>query len=224
MTGFGAVTGEPLQEGLYVKVPFIDSVKKMDVKTQKYEVEAGAASRDLQTVSSKVALNFHVDPTKVNNIYQRIGKDYQERIIVPAVQESVKASTAKFTAEELITKRESVREEIKIVLMTKLNDEGIVVDEFNIVDFDFSKSFNDAIEAKVTAEQNALASKNKLEQIKYEAQQAVESAKGRAEAQKIEGQALLNNPQVLELRAIERWNGILPVYMTGTVPFVNIGN
>lgn len=219
---FGAVQGSPITEGLYFKLPFIESVRKMDVKVQKYEVDASAASKDLQTVSSKVALNFHVAPNSVTTVYKNIGLDYQSRIIVPAVQESVKSATAKFTAEELITKREDVREAIKIILNSKLNDEGIVVDEFNIVDFDFSKSFNQAIEDKVTAEQNALASKNKLEQIKYEAQQAVESAKGRAEAQKIEGQALQNNPQVLELRAIEKWNGVLPTYMTGTTPFVNL--
>ena len=219
---FGAVDGTAVGEGLYFRVPFIESVKTMDVKVQKYEVEAGAASKDLQTVSSKVALNFHISPESVTSTYKNIGMDYQSRIIVPAVQESVKASSAKFTAEELITKREEVREEIKLILKSKLSDDGIIVDELNIVNFEFSESFDQAIEAKVTAEQNALASKNKLEQIKYEAQQAVESAKGRAEAQRIEGQALQNNPQVLELRAIEKWNGILPVYMTGTTPFVNI--
>lgn len=219
---FGAVDGTAIGEGLYFRVPFIESIKKMDVKVQKYEVDAGAASKDLQTVSSKVALNFHISPDSVTTVYKNIGMDYQSRIIVPAVQESVKAATARFTAEELITKREEVREAIKVILNSKLSDEGMIIDEFNIVDFDFSESFNQAIEAKVTAEQNALASKNKLEQIKYEAQQAVESAKGRAEAQKIEGQALQNNPQVLELRAIERWNGILPTYMTGVVPFINV--
>ena len=219
---FGAVQGEALGEGLYFISPIGEQVKIMDVKMQKYEVDAGSASKDLQTVSSKVALNFHVSPEYVTSVYKNIGIDYQSRIIVPAVQESVKASTARFTAEELITKREEVRETIKLILKTKLNDEGIIIDEFNIVDFDFSESFNKAIEDKVTAEQNALASKNKLEQIKYEAQQAVESAKGRAEAQKIEGEALQDNPQVLELRAIERWNGVLPTYMTGTVPFVNL--
>jgi prohibitin 2 len=219
---FGAVTGV-VDEGLYFRLPLIENVKKMDVKVQKYEVDAGAASKDLQTVSSKVALNFHINPENVATLYKNIGTDYQARIIVPAVQESVKAATARFTAEELITKREEVREAIKNILREKLTDEGIVIDEFNIVDFDFSKSFNDAIESKVTAEQNALAAKNKLEQIKYEAQQAVESAKGRAEAQRIEGEALRENPQVIELRAIEQWDGKMPTYYGGgALPFINI--
>ena len=114
----------------------------MDVKVQKYEVDAGAASKDLQTVSSKVALNFHVSPDSVTNVYKNIGIDYKSRIIFPSVQESVKSATAKFTAEELITKREEVREAIKIILNGKLSDKGVVVDEFNIVDFDFSDRYN----------------------------------------------------------------------------------
>jgi len=219
---FGAVDGNPVEEGLYFRVPFIEAVKKMDVKVQKYEVGADAASADLQTVSSKVALNFHLLPEQVSSIYKNIGIDYQNRIIVPAVQESVKAATAKYTAEELITKREQVREDIKNILRTKLTTSGLIVDEFNIVNFDFSESFNEAIEAKVTAEQNALASKNKLEQTKYEAQQEIEQAKGKAQALQIEGNAITSNPQVVELRAIEKWNGQLPTYMTGTTPFVNL--
>ena len=143
---------------------------------------------------------------------------------MPALQESVKAATAKFTAEELITKREIVRDEIKLSLQSKLQNDGIIVDDFNIVDFDFSASFNQAIEAKVTAEQQALAAKNKLEQIKYEAEQEVAKAKGKAEAQKIEGDALRANPEVIQLRSIEQWDGKLPLYMSGdgTLPFLQI--
>jgi regulator of protease activity HflC (stomatin/prohibitin superfamily) len=148
-----------LKEGLYFKWPLIETVKKMDVKIQKYEVDSSAASSDLQTVSSKVALNFHVDPNMVTSIYNNIGTDYQDRIIVPAVQESVKAATAKFTASELITKREEVRDAIKTILANKIGGDGIIIDELNITDFDFSDSFNSAIEAKVTAEQNAQALK-----------------------------------------------------------------
>ena len=219
---FGAVTGKVWGEGLYFKIPLIESVKTVDVKIQKEEAAVSAASRDLQTVTSKVALNYHVDPKKVADIYQSIGTDYKARLIDPYMQEAVKATTAQFTAEELITKREMVREAVKTSLRTKFADSGILVDEFNIVDFEFSKSFNEAIEAKVTAEQNALAAKNKLEQIKFESEQAIASSKGKAEAQRIEGEALRANPQVIELRAIEKWDGKLPQYMTGTVPFVNL--
>src|SRR5207248_11545049 len=136
----------------------------------------------------------------------------------PGMQEAIKASTAKFTAEELITKRELVRDEIKAQLKNRLKERNIVVDEFNIVNFEFSKVFNEAIEAKVTAEQQALAAKNKLEQIKFEAEQKVAEARGKAEAITIESNALRSNPQILELRALEKWNGFLLVWTSGGVP------
>ncbi len=138
------------------------------------------------------------------------------------MQEAIKGSTAKFTAEELITKREMVRDDIKAELAKRLKEHDLVVDEFNIVNFEFSKVFNDAIEAKVTAEQSALAAKNKLEQIKFEADQRVAEAKGKAEAITIESNALRSNPQILELRALEKWNGTLPQVTGGAVPFVTL--
>jgi regulator of protease activity HflC (stomatin/prohibitin superfamily) len=110
---FGAVTGKVLNEGLYFRIPIMESVRIVDVKVQNDQVEASAASKDLQSVSSVVAVNFHVNPERVANLYQDVGAEYKTRLIDPALQESVKASTAKFTAEELITKREEVREEVK---------------------------------------------------------------------------------------------------------------
>jgi prohibitin 2 len=219
---FTAVTGKVFGEGLYFRIPLIESVQMMDIKIQKLETIAAAASKDLQTVHSTVALNFHIDPERVSKIYQSVGLQYRERIIDPSMQESIKGSTAKFTAEELITKREQVREDIKNQLRTKLKEHDILVDEFNIVNFEFSKIFNEAIEAKVTAEQQALAAKNKLEQIKFEAEQKVAEARGKAEAITIESNALRSNPQILELRALEKWNGVLPQVTGGATPFINI--
>jgi regulator of protease activity HflC (stomatin/prohibitin superfamily) len=219
---FSAVTGKVLGEGLYWVVPFVESVQLMDIKIQKEETKSDAASKDLQTVHSVVALNYHIDPAKVSEIYQQVGLQYKDRIIDPAMQEAIKGSTAKFTAEELITKREMVRDDIKTQLRTRLRDRDILVDEFNIVNFEFSKVFNDAIEAKVTAEQQALAAKNKLEQIKFEADQKVAEAHGKAEAITIESNALRSNPQILELRALEKWNGVLPEVTSGGVPFINL--
>jgi len=221
-TRFGAVTEGVIGEGLYVKMPFIEKVFILDVKTQKDETAASAASKDLQTVNSQVALNYSIKHESVANLYQNVGIEYKTRLIDPAIQESVKASTAKFTAEELITKREEVKEDIRLALATRLAPSGIVVENFSIINFDFSKSFNEAIEAKVTAEQNALAAKNKLAQVEYEAKQAIESAKGRAEALRVESVAISSNPKVLELRAIEKWNGVLPQVTGGNVPFINI--
>lgn len=221
---WGAVTGKVFGEGLYFRIPIAERIIVMDVKIQKEAVDATAASKDLQTVNSKVALNYHVDPTKVATIYQEIGRDYNSRLIDPALQESVKSTTAKYTAEELITKREEVRDAIKSHLVDKLGPRGILIDDFNIVDFQFSAAFDLAIEAKVTAEQSALAAKNKLEQIKFEASQDIEEAKGKAEALRIESAALQSSPQILQLRALEKWDGRLPSVMSGATPFIDVGN
>lgn len=224
---FSGATGKVFEEGLYFKLPLVDKVVLIDVKLQKDQANAQAASKDLQTVDSTIALNFHVDPIKASQIFQNVGINYKERIIDPAIQEAVKAITAKFTAEELVTKREEVKEQIKGILTTKLEPRGILVDEFNIVDFNFSKSFNEAIEAKVTAEQNALAAKNKLEQVKFEAEQRVTQAKGEAEAIKIQAQAIQQQggAEYVNLKAVEKWDGKLPAYMLGnSVPFVNLPN
>ncbi len=219
---FSAVTNTVYNEGLYFKIPYVDDVIIIDVKIQKEQVEADSASKDLQTVNSVVALNFHLDAGRVASIYQQIGRSYKERMVDPAIQESIKASTAKFTAEELITKRESIREEIKNLLKTKLEPHGILVDDVNIVNFNFSEAFNRAIEDKVSAEQESLAAKNRLERIKFEAEQKIAEAKGKAEATRIESEALKSNPEVLQLRALEKWNGVLP-QVTGTAtPFVSI--
>lgn len=222
LTQFSAVTGNIKGEGLYFKVPFIQSIHKMTVQTQKEQVEATSASKDLQNVHAVIALNYRVNPESVATIYQTVGVNFKENIIDPAIQESVKAITANFTAEELITKREAVREDIKSLLAEKMQPRGIVVEDLNIVNFNFSDSFNTAIEAKVTAEQNALAAKNKLEQVKFEAEQNIAEAKGKAEALQIEGNALAQNPQVKELRAIEKWNGVLPQVVGGATPFINV--
>lgn len=219
---FNAVTGKVYGEGLYFVLPFIERVVMIDIKVQKEEVDAEAASKDLQTVTSRIAFNYSIDPALAVHLYQNIGIDYKVRIIDPAIQEAVKATTAKFTAEELITRREEVRDQIKSHLIEKLEGTGIKTEQVSIINFDFSRSFNEAIEAKVTAEQNALAAKNKLDQVKYEATQAIEAAKGKAQALQIEATAINTNPQIIQLRAIEKWDGKLPQVTGAATPFVNI--
>jgi len=214
----GAVQDRIMQEGLNFKIPLIQSVEKVDIKTQKEEVTATAASRDLQTVTAQIALNYHIHPDKVNKLWQTIGADYKSRVIDPAIHEAVKASTARFNAEELITKRSEVKEDITNLLRERLIKEFIEVVEFSIVNFDFSPSFNAAVESKVTAEQNALAAKNKLEQVKYEATQRIEQARGEAEAIKIQTEAIRaqGGKEYVGLKAIEKWNGTMPQYYTGS--------
>jgi len=219
---WGAVSNTIFDEGLHFKIPIAQTVKKIDVRIQKDEVPAAAASKDLQVVTSTIALNYHIDPNQVNRIWQEVGKDYNIRIIAPSIQEAVKATTAKFTAEELITKREQVKEAIKLSLAERLIARGIIVDEFNIVNFDFSKAFNEAIEMKVTAEQLKLKADRDLERIKIEKEQMITAAQGKAEAIRIEAQALMANPKVVELRYIEKWDGKMPQFWGGATPFVGI--
>lgn len=188
-TRMGAVK-DTFQPGLYFKIPWIDGVERMDVQTQKEEVDAAAASNDLQQVTEKVAINFHVNPVDAAQIFASVGIDYQARVIDPAIQESIKAVSAQYVASDLLTKREEVREKTIALLTTKLQAYGVNVDSLNIANFEFSKTFNDAIEAKVTAEQSALASKNLLEQKKYEAQQIVVTAEANAKAIAIQASAI----------------------------------
>ena len=226
---FGAVQDKVLDEGLHFRVPIMQTVAIMDVKVQKSLTNAAASSSDLQEVSSEVALNYHVIPDKANIVYQSVGIHFKERIIDPAVQEVVKAVTAKYSAEELITKRPAVSEAMRANLAERLLVHNIAVDAFSIVGFSFSKIFMEAIESKQTAEQLALKAKRDLDRIKIEAEQKITAA--RAEAESLRLQRANISPDLIELRkieanlrAIDKWNGILPqVTGGGAVPFIGIG-
>lgn len=213
-------------EGLGFRIPLVEKVKKLDVKIQKEEENSEASSKDLQTVSAVIALNYNLVPEEVGLLWQEVGKDYKFRIIDPAIQESVKAATARYTAEELITKREQVREDIKLILGEKLTPLHINVAEFSIVNFEFSKQFNASIEEKVKAEQDALKAQNDLKRVEFEAQQKVTAAKAEAEAIRIQAQAITQQGgrDYVQLQAVQKWNGILPINLYGSapIPFLNI--
>ncbi|RJQ45464.1 MAG: prohibitin family protein [Nitrospiraceae bacterium] len=227
---FGAVQENVLGEGLHFRVPVMQEIVRVDVKVQKAETDAAAASADLQDVSSTVAINYHIMPDKANIVYQSIGVHFKERIIDPAVLEVVKAVTAKYTAEELITKRPAVSDAMKLSLTERLLAHNIAVDAFSIVGFSFSKIFMEAIESKQTAEQLALKAKRDLERIKIEAEQKITAAKAEAESLRLQRANI--SPDLIELRkieanlrAIEKWNGILPqVTGSGAVPFIGVGD
>ena len=226
---FGAVQGNVLGEGLHFRIPVMQEVVPMDVKVQKSLTNAAASSSDLQEVSSEVALNYHIVQDKANIVYQSIGIHFKERIIDPAVQEVVKAVTAKYSAEELITKRPAVSEAMRANLAERLMVHNMAVDAFSIVGFSFSKIFMEAIESKQTAEQLALKAKRDLDRIKIEAEQTITAA--RAEAESLRLQRANISPDLIELRkieanlrAIDKWNGILPqVTGAGAVPFIGVG-
>ena len=179
---FSAVTGTILNEGLQMKLPFLDSVVKMSVQTEKYETGAASASRDLQDVNTTIALNWRLEPSEAAEIYRTLGLEYINRIAAPAVQETIKQVTAKYIAEDLILKREAVKNEIQENLSNRLLERGIITETVSITEFQFSATFVAAIEAKVAAEQAVWEAKNKLERVKVEAQQAEAQAKGEADA------------------------------------------
>lgn len=208
---FGQVEDEVLNEGFNWISP-TENVVEMSVQTERFEATASAASKDLQSVTAQIVVNGHIDPTAVNKIYQSIGTDYETKIIDPAIQEAVKAATAQFTAEELITKRAEVGTIIQTTLTERLAKSWITVEAVSIVDFQFSPTFNEAIERKVTAEQDALAAKNKLDQVTYEGEQTVVKAKAEAEAIAIQAQAVTSQggEDYVKLQWIKKWSGNLP--------------
>ena len=246
---FGNVdTDNSLDEGIHFVVPFRDSVVQLEVRTQKTVESATSASKDLQDVSTQVALNYHIDPDRAQVLYQQLGPDYSNRVILPAIQESVKQVTARFNAEELITNRETVKNQIEEQITARLAPYNIVVDALSITEFAFSQQFTTAVEAKVEAQQRALQAQNELRRIQIEAQQNeaqaigeqkanvaraegikqanVLQAEGEAQAITLIDEQLRNNPTYLEWLKATKWDGVLPLVTggggQGVTPFIDI--
>lgn len=223
---FGAVTDRILPEGFYLVMPIAESVVLMDVQVQAVTTNSKAASKDLQNVNTQITLNHRLDPAQVGTIYQNLRHDYDFRIVAPAIQEAVKAATAQFEAERLIIDRPLVRDRIEEYLSVRLSEHGIQVDGLSITAFEFSPEFAAAIESKVTATQEALKAENDLRRIEIEAQQRIVEAKAEAEAIRIQAESISKQggAEYVNLKAIEKWNGVLPQWMSGqATPFVNVG-
>ncbi len=201
VTQFGKVTGRELDPGVSFKAPFpIQAVQVFDTRIQKEQADAAAASSDLQVVHSTIAVNYHLERGKVSNIFQTVGPEFKERLIDPTIQEAFKATTAQFTASELLTKRPEVKDRAKKVLEERLHERGIFVDDLSIVNFDFSDEFNKAIEAKQVAQQEA-----------EKAQYHLDQARKDAEAQEVQKNSLTQ--EILTKMFVEKWDGKLPTYM-----------
>jgi regulator of protease activity HflC (stomatin/prohibitin superfamily) len=220
----GKVQDGILDEGTHLVIPFFTSVKKLNVRIQKTDIEASAGTKDLQSISTNLSLNWYIDPTKVNKVYQQIGneEDVVTRIITPALNEVLKAATPKKTAEEILIQRAELKEEIDRDIKKRLAVYGIQVTEVALVNVGFSPEFAKAIEAKQIAEQQAKQAEYEALKAAKQAQAEINRAKGQAEAQRLMRQTL--TPELLQKQAIEKWNGQFPTVMggTGTVPFINI--
>lgn len=210
---FGKVSSGVLGEGLHLKIPFIQQVVQIDNRVQKAEVDCSSASKDLQTVTSTIALNYKVRNSASADIYQNVGLDFESIIVSPAIQECVKAVTAKYTAEQLITERQSIGDQMKDLLGEKINGYGIDIEIFNIITFEFTDEYNAAIEAKQTAQQNALKAEQDLQRIKVEAEQTVAKAQAEAEAYRLKSEQI--TPQMIAMEYIDKWDGKLPAVAGG---------
>lgn len=244
----GAVQPTALPEGFNIKKPFLDSVEEISVRLQKADAAATAASKDLQVVSTRVAVQYSLIGAVAPRTFQTIGRSdtVAANVIAPAIQESVKAVTAQYTAEQLVTKRAEVKQKIQTAIAVFIDDtleqkgaEGALnLDNVAITDFEFSQEFNRAIEEKVQAEQEALKAENeKLRRVTQaeaaaeerklaadaEAYQINQASVAKAEAIEREAAALRNNPELIELRLAEKWDGKLPVVNGGSsLPLLNL--
>lgn len=239
-TRLGRVVGT-MEPGLHGKLPFIEKVTKLEVrnrvvKNEHYVNEEGtvisdnalaAASKDLQDVNVSTTVNYSIDQSRVVDLYSqyKTTENYEESVVKPLIKQIVKTATAEYTADELVTKRAELNTKLSENLRQALSEKYSIVEQSNITNLGFSASFTQAIEKKVTAEQDALAAKNRLEQIKYEGEQKIVSAQAEAESIRIQSQAInaQGGEDYVNLKAIEKWSGNLPNYMMGSsVPFINI--
>jgi len=231
-TRFGQVQNTTVQEGLNFKLPFIEKIVKIDCRTQKYENKDAfeSSTKDMQVVKDiYVAVNYSVNKSIANKLYQEIGKDYDDILIKPAIEGSTKLAFSQFNSEELIVNRNKTEEIIKNTLIEKLQDKGISIINTSIKNFDFSEEYNNAIEKKATAQQQAETAKAELEKAKIENEKKIENAKAEAEVMRQQNQETTN--KTLELKKlevqqklIEKWNGQLPSTSLGdNIPMLNIG-
>jgi regulator of protease activity HflC (stomatin/prohibitin superfamily) len=221
---FGAVHEGVLDPGLHMKLPFMQSVAKMDVQVQNSQAAETSASLDLQNVSTTVATNWHILPADAEWVYQHIGNepDLVDKIIRPAISNSVKAVTAHYNAEDLIVHRDQVRDQIQSQITSELQPYRVVVDSVNITDFHFSDEFAQAIERKQVAQQRALQAQYELQQARVLAQQRVVEAEAQSQAQKLLQQTL--TPELIQQQAIAKWDGHLPAVVGGKGVLPMIGN
>ena len=222
ISNFGAVSDNVLDAGLRFKTPFISKVVKMDNRVKKVEIEFSSSSKDLQIITGVSSMNYNLKKESSAEIYKNFGKNIESILITPIIPECIKAVTAVYSAEELVTKRQEVSELMKQKIAEKVAPYGVAVREFNLTDFDFSAEFNAAIEAKQTAQQQALKAEQDLARIKVEAEQKIEQARAEAEAYKLKSHQL--TPEMIQMEFINKWNGKLPTVVSDGSKIMDIGS
>jgi regulator of protease activity HflC (stomatin/prohibitin superfamily) len=205
---FGKVVNKSTHEGINFKIPVVERIEKMNVKVQKVEVQTESSSKDLQQVNMSVAVNYRIDYTQAIDLYKNVGTGYVNVVLAPAIEESIKSVTSKYTAEELITHRSEVSEKCMEELSKKVSKYGLLVSDFNITDFGFSKEFDKAIEEKQIAEQKVLTAKQELERERIEAEKKIVAAEAEKKANELKQKTLTDN--IIKEKFIEKWDGQLP--------------
>lgn len=231
MTTFGAPSATIYEPGLHFRMPLSQTMHRVYIGVYKAESDVAGSSKDLQQVDMKVAVNFNILPKAAIGVYSNLNGDPWGQVMDSAVHDIVKAVAARYEATDLIQKRDQVSQEIREALLTRFNNIGVNVSAVNIVNFNFSKQFNDAIESKITAQQNALRVENEIAQTKWEAQKrvveseaALRVAENNAKANDLMGKSLQANPSLIEQQKIAKWDGHYPQYMMGgTLPMIQLG-
>ena len=218
---FGKVINTPTREGINFQIPLIEKIERMNIKVQKTEVTTNSSSKDLQDVDISLAVNYRINSKQAVDLYKNVGTNYEEVILEPAIEESIKAITSKYTAEELITNRSDVSSQCMEELDKKVGKYGILVSEFNITNFSFSAEFEKAIEEKQVAEQKVLTAKQELEKEKIDAEKKIVAAEAEKKANELKQKTLTDN--VIKEKFIEKWNGELPK-VTGNGSILDISS
>lgn len=208
---FGKIVDTSLKEGLNLKLPFVEKIVKVNIKVQKAELQTESSSKDLQTIKTMLAVNYRVDSDNAVNLYKTVGNSYEETVLIPAIQESIKSVMSQYTAEQTITKRNEVSDKCLEEIQEKVKKYGIIVEDFNIIDLDFSDAYNQAIEEKQVAEQKVLTAQQELERTKIEKEKKIVEAQGTKEANEILNKTLTD--ENLTKQFIDKWNGQLPTAM-----------
>ena len=219
----GKTSPQSYSEGVHFVTPFVSRIHKLNVKTQKSNIVTEAQTKDIQVAKITYVVNYNLDPNSVHKMFKEVGKEYKDIIVYPIVQGIVKDVIGKWNAQDLIANRENAASEIKSKLTEALAKKYITVTDFSITDIQYSQVFMNAIENKVTAEQEALQAKNKTVQVQEEAKQKIISAEAEAKSMAIRANALTQNKALINYEAVKKWDGKLPEYMMGnTVPFINL--
>ena len=219
----GQTSPVALEEGVHFVMPFISTVKKMNVKTVKSNIATMAQSKDIQQARIVYVVNYNLQPENAPKMWRTVGRDYVSVVVMPTVEGIVKDTIGKWNAQDIVANREKVASEVLFKLNEKLGPKYINVSDFQITEIQYSQAFEQAIESKVTAEQEALKAKNKTVQVQEEARQKIIASEAEAKSMAIRAQALTQNKNLVEYEAVQKWDGKLPQYMMGnSVPFVHL--